>query len=58
MANVVSIGTSNLHKYEQVVKACMRAAKACKELGHQDERDEFIALKEWADKKWKYEATA
>jgi len=54
MATEVTIRTSDINKYQTIIRAAMAGAKAARELNHFDEMEEFMQLKKWADGKLDY----
>lgn len=49
MATEVQVVTGKMDKTARIVRACLTAAKAAKELGYADKADEFVGLKNWAN---------
>lgn len=54
MATEVTIRTSDINKYQTIIRAAMAGAKAARELNHSDKMEEFMQLKKWADGKLDY----
>lgn len=50
----VKIVAAPANKYATIVRACLTAAKAAKDLNHFDEAEQFAELEKWASAKWQY----